>query len=160
MVTRRTLAAARVAERQPVGVRSRLGIAADRGGLTNRAAVRPREHEGVSVARRLVLQRFGNGRMRARPVLGAAAMIAALVGGCGGSDHAAHGSQLVAAETPTVPARAAGAPRPRPPQALVTDESQNRLLIVDLPSGHVARRLPLPPDPEDIAADGDGGLVL
>jgi DNA-binding beta-propeller fold protein YncE len=43
---------------------------------------------------------------------------------------------------------------------LVTDETQSRLLVVDLPSGHIARRVPLPADPEDIAATGDGGIVI
>ena len=38
-------------------------------------------------------------------------------------------------------------------QALVTDEQQNRVLVVDLPSGRVVRRLAMPPDPEDVAAD-------
>lgn len=46
------------------------------------------------------------------------------------------------------------------PQALVTDEAQNRVLVVDLPSGRVARWVPLPPDPEDIATTGDRGLVV
>jgi DNA-binding beta-propeller fold protein YncE len=46
------------------------------------------------------------------------------------------------------------------PQALVTDESQNRLLVVDLPSGRIARSVPVPPDPEDIAATGNGGVII
>jgi DNA-binding beta-propeller fold protein YncE len=45
------------------------------------------------------------------------------------------------------------------PQALVTDEAQNRLLVVNLPSGRIARAVPLPADPEDIATTGDGGGV-
>ena len=51
-------------------------------------------------------------------------------------------------------------PAPPGPQALITDETQNQLLVADLPSGHVAHRVPLPPDPEDIAATGDGGIVV
>lgn len=43
------------------------------------------------------------------------------------------------------------------PQALVTDEDQSRLLIVDLPSGRIARSVPVPADPEDIAV---GGVVI
>jgi DNA-binding beta-propeller fold protein YncE len=35
---------------------------------------------------------------------------------------------------------------------LVTAESENRLLVIALPSGRVVNRIPLPPDPEDIAA--------
>ncbi|HWD85727.1 MAG TPA: YncE family protein [Solirubrobacteraceae bacterium] len=46
------------------------------------------------------------------------------------------------------------------PQALVTDEAQNRVLVVDLPSGRLARWVSLPPDPEDIAATGNGGMVV
>lgn len=46
------------------------------------------------------------------------------------------------------------------PQALVTDEQQNRLLVVDLPSGRMVRSVPVPPDPEDIAASGNGGIVI
>ncbi|MDE3133529.1 MAG: hypothetical protein KGL15_05645 [Acidobacteriota bacterium] len=49
-----------------------------------------------------------------------------------------------------LPAAAAAAPAPRP-QALVTDETQNKLLVVDLPSGRLAHAVPVPPDPEDIA---------
>jgi DNA-binding beta-propeller fold protein YncE len=47
------------------------------------------------------------------------------------------------------------------PQALVTAERQNKLVAVDLPSGRIARAVPLPPDPEDIATNGaTGGLVI
>lgn len=49
---------------------------------------------------------------------------------------------------------------PAPPQALVTDEAQNRLLVVDLPSGRIARSVPVPADPEDIASSGNGGVVV
>jgi DNA-binding beta-propeller fold protein YncE len=40
-----------------------------------------------------------------------------------------------------------------PPRALVTAETENRLLVVALPSGRVVRRLAVAPDPEDIAAN-------
>jgi DNA-binding beta-propeller fold protein YncE len=46
------------------------------------------------------------------------------------------------------------------PQALVTDEAQNRLLVVDLPSGRIARSVSVPADPEDIATSGNGGVVI
>jgi DNA-binding beta-propeller fold protein YncE len=46
------------------------------------------------------------------------------------------------------------------PQALVTDETQNRLLVVDLPSGRIAHSVPVPADPEDIAVSGNGGVVI
>lgn len=49
---------------------------------------------------------------------------------------------------------------PAPPQALVTDETQNRLLVVDLPSGRIARSVPVPADPEDIASLGNGVAVV
>jgi DNA-binding beta-propeller fold protein YncE len=51
--------------------------------------------------------------------------------------------------------------QPRAPQALVAAERQNRLVVVDLPSGRIAREVPLPADPEDIATNGGtGGLVI
>ncbi len=53
--------------------------------------------------------------------------------------------------------RSAGFPSP---QALVTDETENRLLAVDLPSGRVARRVELPADPEDIAISRRRGVAI
>lgn len=89
--------------------------------------------------------------------------LALLVGlaGCGG-EHPVKATQSTASSTTRdAPTRTAAAtPRPKPPQALVTDEAQNRLLVVDLPSGRVARRVPLPPDPEDIATAANGGVVV
>jgi DNA-binding beta-propeller fold protein YncE len=66
------------------------------------------------------------------------------------------------------PAKAASSPAStspptrhlRAPQALVTDEAQNRLLVIDLSDGHVVRWVPLPADPEDIAAMGNGGVAV
>lgn len=49
---------------------------------------------------------------------------------------------------------------PARPQALVTDEEQNRLLVVDLPSGRIVRSVSVPADPEDIATSGNGGVVI
>ena len=49
---------------------------------------------------------------------------------------------------------------PALPQALVTDEAQNRLLVVDLPSGRIARSVSVPADPEDVATSGNGGVVV
>lgn len=51
-------------------------------------------------------------------------------------------------------------PSPAPPQALVTAETENQLLVVDLPSGRIVRAVPLPADPEDLAAVGRGGVVV
>jgi DNA-binding beta-propeller fold protein YncE len=61
----------------------------------------------------------------------------------------------------TSPSGAGSAPAALPRlQALVTDEAQNRVLVVDLPSGRLARWVPMPPDPEDIATTGNGGVVV
>ena len=89
----------------------------------------------------------------------AALALGVLVAGCGGGLH--HGQPrsgttstktLEATRTP-VPGGAAAA-RPHPAtQALVTDETQNQVLVVDIPNGRVVRRLPMAPDPEDVAAN-------
>lgn len=95
--------------------------------------------------------------------LRAAIMLATplLLAGCGAKHDAgtrhAQGTTTHAARSHSRPARAAATSAP---QALVTAETENRLLVVDLPSGRVARRVPLPPDPEDIAATATGGLVI
>jgi DNA-binding beta-propeller fold protein YncE len=68
----------------------------------------------------------------------------------GGTRVRVRATASTAVRAPSPPAR---------PQALVTDEAQNRLLVVDLPSGRIARSVPLPADPQDIAATGDGGVV-
>jgi YVTN family beta-propeller protein len=90
-----------------------------------------------------------------------ALMLGALAAGCGGgSKHASRTTtaETVAAVRPAAPAvrptaaRLASAAVPRV-QALVTDETENRLLVVDLPSGRVVRRLAMPTDPEDVAAN-------
>jgi DNA-binding beta-propeller fold protein YncE len=65
-----------------------------------------------------------------------------------------HRSQMPQATGP-VPAE-----RRPSPQALVTDEQQNRLLVVDLPGGRIARSVPMPADPEDVAATDNGGVVV
>jgi DNA-binding beta-propeller fold protein YncE len=59
-----------------------------------------------------------------------------------------------------IPASRSKRSRSPSPQALVTDEAQNRLLVVDLPSGRVRRPVQLPTDPEDLALTGDGGVVI
>jgi DNA-binding beta-propeller fold protein YncE len=41
----------------------------------------------------------------------------------------------------------------RPPEALVTAETENQLAAVDVATGKVSRRIPLPSDPEFVAAD-------
>jgi DNA-binding beta-propeller fold protein YncE len=116
----------------------------------------------------------------------AATGLGLLLAGCGGSQPAAHTTARSAASTTarsaasttarsaaSTTARSAASttarPAPRtatrrrrtdPPQALVTDETQNRLLVVDLRSGRVVRHVALPPDPEDVAGSGGGGVVV
>lgn len=44
------------------------------------------------------------------------------------------------------------------PVALVTAETQNRLIAVELPSGRILRRLPMPTDPENVELDPGFGV--
>ena len=46
------------------------------------------------------------------------------------------------------------------PVALVTAETQNALLAISLPSGHVLKRLPMPADPENVAVVGAKWAVV
>ena len=46
------------------------------------------------------------------------------------------------------------------PVALVTAETENALLAVSLPSGHVLRRVAMPADPENVAIVGDRYAVV
>ena len=89
-----------------------------------------------------------------------ALVVSALLVACGGSAqhrrHPATAAQpsTVATRRPTPPPAAVATTRPAPPgpEALVTAETENRLLVVALPSGRIIRRIALPADPEDIAA--------
>jgi DNA-binding beta-propeller fold protein YncE len=95
-----------------------------------------------------------------RPLALLVAPVVGLLAACGS------GHPNPDARTSTTPV--AAAPVAPPPsasagpavEALVTDETQNRLLVVRLADGRVVRRVPLPPDPEDIAGTGDRGMVL
>jgi DNA-binding beta-propeller fold protein YncE len=87
----------------------------------------------------------------------------ALLAGCGGSGSHKHEHQqtaaagratTVASAKPVAPSPPSRPAAPPPDQALVTAETENRLLVVDLPSGRVVRRIALAPDPEDVAANG------
>jgi DNA-binding beta-propeller fold protein YncE len=96
--------------------------------------------------------------MTARPWI-AALIPSALLAACGGS--AAHTqiaapvhATTVASLKPTGPPATTRPAAPGPDQAFVTAETENRLLVVDLPSGRVVRRIALAPDPEDVAANG------
>jgi YVTN family beta-propeller protein len=100
--------------------------------------------------------------MRARTSI-AALITSALLAACGGSHraertHTAHTTTAVAG--PAIAAAPRVASRQPRVQALVTAETENRLLVVDLPSGRVVRRIPVPADPEDLATDGSGGDIV
>jgi DNA-binding beta-propeller fold protein YncE len=99
----------------------------------------------------------------------AALTVSALLAACGGSGSHKHETArthaaTVASAKPVAPAAVRHAPVQAPEQALVTAETENRLLVVDLPSGRVVRRIRLPPDPEDVAAAppawGQGRLAV
>jgi DNA-binding beta-propeller fold protein YncE len=96
----------------------------------------------------------------------AALLLVAPLASCGGGDPVNHTRRTVRSTVVDAPSTSAPTttspetPRQPPPQALVTDETQNRLLVIDLPSGRIARRVALPPDPEDIATVGNGGVVI
>lgn len=90
-------------------------------------------------------------------------LLATVVVGCGGaatrSKPSTHHRGRATPQTiasPTVP------PSPRPrrqaqphPVALVAAESENHLVVVQLPSGKVLRRVPLPDGPQYVAAEPD-----
>ena len=81
----------------------------------------------------------------------------ALLAACGGSSSPRQARHRVANAPATVRVAAtvrATAPRPGATmQALVTAETENRLLVVDVASGRVIRRLAIADDPEDVAAN-------
>jgi YVTN family beta-propeller protein len=83
-----------------------------------------------------------------------------LLAACG-AGHAVHRS---AAAPQPAPARAAVSRAVRGPahplQALVTDETQNELLVLDLPSARLVRRVAVPAGPEYVASVARGGLVI
>ena len=102
---------------------------------------------------------------------------AAVLAGCGGSAPADRAPPGGGGHAQTGPARAPAesgasaeatggsipgespARSPRP-QALVTEETENRLAVVDLASGAVDRRIALPDDPEFVAADRRFAVVV
>jgi DNA-binding beta-propeller fold protein YncE len=97
-----------------------------------------------------------------RHPLGFLTMLAVLLVAVVPAQPIQHGLAGSTAAASTLAADSAGARTSAlpPPQALVTAEDQNQLLVVDLPSGHVARRVTLPADPEDLASRGNGGVVV
>jgi len=96
----------------------------------------------------------------------AALLLIGSLAGCGGGgpvNHTRPSVRQATLESPRTSAHTTTSPELAhlpPPQALVTDETQNRLLAVELPSGRIARRISLPPDPEDIASAGNAGVVI
>jgi DNA-binding beta-propeller fold protein YncE len=52
------------------------------------------------------------------------------------------------------------APAPARPQALVTEETQNRIALVDLPSGRISRQIEMPADPEFVSASAAAAVVV
>jgi DNA-binding beta-propeller fold protein YncE len=91
----------------------------------------------------------------ALPVL----MLSAFLAACGGSSRPRPAGDTAASLVPVhagtrhAVAAAKPAPAPAAAEALVTAETENRLLVVDLPSGRVVKRVALPSDPEDVAAN-------
>lgn len=66
---------------------------------------------------------------------------------------------LLLAAVPAVPASQA-ARQAAQPLALVTAESQNQLLAVDLRSGRIVKRLPMPSDPQNVEAYAGAAAVV
>lgn len=98
----------------------------------------------------------------------AALTIGILLAGCGGGAHRdQQRAQSPTRSTPAAqtapsgdPPAARAAPAAGQPQALVTAETENRLIVVNLLDGHVAGRISMPADPEDIAASRQGGWAI
>ncbi|MHB8689819.1 MAG: YncE family protein [Solirubrobacteraceae bacterium] len=94
--------------------------------------------------------------------------LAALIAGCGATrapqkpdpgPRASHRSAAVPHQQPVATRVRAGAPITA--RALVTAETENRLIVVALPSGRLVRRVPLPPGPEYVATCCKGsGIVV
>jgi DNA-binding beta-propeller fold protein YncE len=89
----------------------------------------------------------------------AALISSALLAACGGSGSHGHQAAPVRAATvasakPVVLPAAIGPAALPLEQAFVTAETENRLLVVELPSGRVIRRIAVARDPEDVAASG------
>jgi DNA-binding beta-propeller fold protein YncE len=109
-------------------------------------------------------------RRRGRPtaLAGTAVVVASLAGlaGCVGTGHYQPrdpGPTRVAtpARTRTFTHKRVRHTAGQPPlRALVTAQTQDRLLVVDLPSGRVVRHISVPGDPEYVATIGSGGPVL
>jgi YVTN family beta-propeller protein len=95
------------------------------------------------------------------PALIFSALLAACGGGSGSHKHKAAPAHAttVASAKPIAPSPPIRPVRPTD-RAFVTAETENRLLVVELPSGRVVRRIALPRDPEDLATAGNAGEVV
>jgi YVTN family beta-propeller protein len=92
----------------------------------------------------------------------AALTLSGLLAACGGSGAHRHKPPQPATVASLKPSAPSPPFRPAAPpdRAFVTAETENRLLVVDLPSGHVVARVPVAPDPEDLATEGNGGEIV
>ena len=117
-------------------------------------------------ARGLVLHGRGLVRMKLPGTLTVLPLSLLLAAACGGSEHKSGPAPAttVASVNTTPPIREPTQAPPAQDEALVTAESENRVLVVELPSGRVVRSIPVPRDPEDIAAAppawGQGRLAV
>ena len=106
-------------------------------------------------------------RQRDRP--GRAALLAGMallvIAGCGGGSARRPSGRARTARVETsarsepirtAPARAAHST----PQALVTAQTENQLLLVDVPSGRVLKRMTVAGDPEYVATSGKRGVLV
>ena len=99
--------------------------------------------------------------MRPRVVRSAAVLMVAALGGCGGgAQHRRHVLRPVAHLRAIIPVAIARQPpkaaATRAPEALVTAETRNRVIVVNLLTGGVVRRIPVPGGPEYV----DGAVTL
>jgi YVTN family beta-propeller protein len=95
--------------------------------------------------------------IRTRRAVTCTLAFAAGVGGCGGSGQIARhrtSRQPVVQSVSALPATPQITHHAPDPLALVTAESRNELLAVDLRSGEVRRRITVPADPENVAVSG------
>lgn len=125
--------------------------------MRNRSVARNRR---AAAASRRDLRR-GIARNRCMHRLVPAAVVFALLAGCGGSAQRPPQPRADAAsrQSDRSPHRPRQTPHPADPEALVTAETVNQLVIVDLRTGRVLRRMAMPPGPRYVAAEPGAALV-
>jgi DNA-binding beta-propeller fold protein YncE len=104
--------------------------------------------------------RVCSARGRSRWLLLAVAVIAGCDGTRARPRPAPHPGAARTEHAHALPARGRRRARVPRPEALVTAESDNRLLVVDLRSGRVMRRVPLPAGPEYVAPKPGFAVVV